>query len=176
MNWYCVRTRAHKEGGVESILRTRLGVETYYPKWRCKRPVAGMLRWMVQPLFPTYLFAKFDLERDQRNVTYARDVLQIVAFGPKPLEVAGELIGQLRLYAAARDQDDLFEVSQTLRPGEEVVIEAGPFKKLRGLFEKELSDGERVAVLLEILQLQARVTLPRDYIRPVCAEHPLRIR
>ncbi len=173
VNWYCVRTRAHKEAGVDSILRTRLGIETYYPKWRCRRPVAGTLRWMVRPLFPTYLFAKFDLERDQRNVAYAREVLQIVAFGPKPLEVDGGLISQLKLYAAERDQDDLFEVSQTLRPGEEVVIEAGPFKKLRGLFERELSDGERVAILLEILQLQARVTLPRDYIRPVCAKHPL---
>ena len=175
-SWYCVRTRAHKEGSVDSILRMRLGLETYYPKWRCKRPVAGTLRWMVRPLFPTYLFAKFELELDQRNVAYAQDVLQIVAFGPKPLEVDGELIDELRLYASTRDHDDLFEVSQAFRPGEEVVIEAGPFKKLRGLFERELSDGERVAILLEILQLQARVTLPREYIRPVLAEHPLRVR
>ena len=64
----------------------------------------------------------------------------------------------------------------TLNPGDEVVIQSGPFRKLRGLFERELSDGARVAILLEILQLQTRVSLPRDYIRPVCAEHPLKIR
>ena len=174
--WYCVRTRAHKEAAVESILRTRLGTEMYYPKWRCRRPVAGTMRWMVRPLFPTYLFAKFDLERDQRNVAYARDVVQIVTFGAKPVEVDEDLIGQLRLYAVTRDRDDVFEVSQEIKRGEEVVIEAGPFKRLRGMFEKEHSDGERVTILLEILQLQARVTLPRDYIRPVSAEHPLSLR
>lgn len=161
---------------MDSILRTRLGVETYYPKWKCRRPVAGAMRWVVQPLFPAYLFAKFDLLRDQRNVAYARDVIQIVGFGLAPQEVGEELIEQLRVYATTRDHDDVFEVVQKLKPGDEVVIEAGPFKKLRGLFEKELSDGERVAILLEILQLQARVTLPRDYVRPVCAEHPLRMR
>lgn len=174
--WYCVRTRAHKEACVESILRTRLGLETYYPKWRCKRPVAGTLRWLVRPLFPTYLFAKFELSTDQRNVAYATDVVQIVAFGPHPQEVGEDLIEQLRIYASTRDRDDLFEVVQPLKPGDEVVIQSGPFRKLRGLFERELSDGARVAILLEILQLQARVSLPRDYIRPVCAEHPLKIR
>jgi len=174
--WYCVRTRAHKEGCVESILRTRLGLETYYPKWRCKRPVAGTLRWMVRPLFPTYLFARFDLESDQRNVAYAPDVFQIVAFGPSPVEVDEALIDRLKDYASTHDRDDLFEVTQAFRPGEEVVVEAGPFKKLRGLFEKELCDGERVAILLEILQSQARVILPRDYVRPLLAEHPLRMR
>jgi transcriptional antiterminator RfaH len=172
--WYCVRTRAHKEGRVESILRTRLALEIYYPKWRCKRPVAGTLRWVMRPLFPTYLFARFDLQRDQRNVTYAPDVFQIVAFGLEPVEVAEDLIEELRVCSEAHDRDDLFEARQVLKRGDEVVIEAGPFKKLRGIFEKELSDGQRVAILLEILQHQTRVTLPRDYVRPVLAEHPLR--
>jgi len=174
-NWYCIRTRAHKEGGVEYLLRTRLGLKTYYPKWKCKRPVAGTLRWVIRPLFPAYLFVKFDWMRDQRQVAYARDVIQIVSFGNKPVEVGEDLIEELKHYAVERDQADLFEVHQRLQPGDEVVIEVGPFKKLRGLFEKELSDGERVAILLEILQHKAKVTLPRDHIRPAFAEHPLRM-
>jgi transcription antitermination factor NusG len=131
---------------------------------------------MVKPLFPTYLFAKFELSLDQRNVTYATDVVQIVAFGPHPQEVGEDLIDQLKLYASTQDRDDLFEVAQPLKAGDEIVVEAGPFRKLRGLFERELSDGQRVAILLEILQLQTRVTLPRDFIRPVCSEHPLKLR
>jgi transcriptional antiterminator RfaH len=171
--WYCVRTRPHKESSVESVLRTRLGLETYYPKWKCKRPVAGTLRWIIRPLFPSYLFAKFDWALDQRRVAYAQDAVQIVSFGGKPVGVGGEFIEQMKSYAVERDQADLFEATRKLQPGDEVVVEAGPFKKLRGLFEKELPDGERVAILLEMLQLQAKVTLPRDYIRPVFLEHPL---
>jgi transcriptional antiterminator RfaH len=174
-HWYCVKTRANKEASVESLLRTRLGVETYFPKWKCRRPVAGTLRWVVRPLFPTYLFARFDLETNQRNVTFARDVQKIVSFGEGPAPVGDSLIDDLKGYSVEAG-GDLFQAEHRFKPGDEVIVEAGVFKKWRGLFERELSDGQRVAILLNLLQQQTSVTLPKDYIRPVYAEHPLSVK
>jgi transcriptional antiterminator RfaH len=174
-HWYCLKTRAHKEASVESQLRGRLGLETYFPKLKCRRPVAGALRWVVRPLFPTYMFARFDLEAHQRNITFARDVHRIVAFGDKPAPVADSLIEELREYAVEKG-GDVFQAQYRFKPGDEVIVEAGVFKKWRGLFERELPDGLRVAILLNLLQQMTSVTLPKDYIRPVYADHPLSVK
>ncbi|MCX7915619.1 MAG: hypothetical protein N3A53_04880 [Verrucomicrobiae bacterium] len=54
-----------------------------------------------------------------------------------------------------------------LRPGEVVEIQAGPLQGLQGIFERELSDKERVVILLDTLARGARVEIARELIERV---------
>jgi transcription antitermination factor NusG len=48
-----------------------------------------------------------------------------------------------------------------------VEIQEGPLRGLQGVFEREMSDAERVVVLLQTIATAARVQVPRDQVRKV---------
>ena len=123
-----------------------------------------MRRWVTGPLFPNYLFARFDPVTAGRLVRYANGVTHIVSFGGRPAVVDAGIIAAIHHHAA----DDVVTVAPpVLRPGEVVEIQAGPLRGLQGIFERELSDRERVVILLDALAKGARVELTRDQLEKV---------
>ena len=56
---------------------------------------------------------------------------------------------------------------EEIRPGQKVLVEAGPLNGLLGIFECEISDRERVVVLLDALHYQGRVLIDKRYLHAV---------
>jgi transcriptional antiterminator RfaH len=162
MRWYCLRTKRYKESWAARQLMEVCN-EIYLPLLRQQRTVRRQRKWVVEPLFPGYLFARFVVEERFRAVRYTPgviDVLRTAAGGP--IEVDEAIIATLH----RRSQNGYVEVlSAPFFPGEELEITEGPFQGLRALFQQELKAGERVAVLLDLLSSRVRVELPR-----VCVE------
>jgi len=159
--WYCIQTRRYKESWVARQLMESCP-EIYLPLLRQQRTIRRQRRWVIEPLFPGYLFARFVLEERFRAVRYTPGVASVVRTTEGgPLEVDEAIISTLR----QRSTDGYIEVpSVPFFPGEELEITAGPFQGLRALFQQELKAGERVAVLLELLSSRVRVELPRGYV------------
>jgi transcriptional antiterminator RfaH len=157
-SWYCIHTKRYKEKWTVRQLM-ELCDEVYLPLLRQRRVIRRQLTWVVEPLFPGYLFARFVVEERFRAVRYTPGVVSVVSttYGG-PIEVDGAIIFTLR----ERSTNGYVEVLPApLFPGEELEITEGPFKGLRALFQQELKAGERVAVLLELLSSRVRVELPR---------------
>jgi transcription antitermination factor NusG len=115
-------------------------------------------------LFPCYIFARFDAETSQRLVRYANGVTNIVSFGGQPAVVEPGIIAAILEHA----QDDVVTVAAPkLHAGDMVEIQEGPLRGLQGVFEREMSDAERVVVLLQTIATAARVQVPRDQVRKV---------
>ena len=55
--------------------------------------------------------------------------------------------------------------SSALRPNERVVIQAGPLEGLKGVFKDELSDRNRVVILLQAVEYQVRIQIDRQFVR-----------
>ena len=160
--WYCIRTKRYKERWVAHQL-TKVCEEVYVPLLRERRRIRRQLKWVIGPMFPSYLFARFVVEKQFWTVHYTSGVVGLVsAEEGRPVEVDEAIITTLR----DRSLNGYIEIKPTpFSPGEELEIIEGPFRGLKALFQREMKAGERVAVLLELLSSWVRVELPRVYVQ-----------
>lgn len=149
MNWYCIHTRPKKESRVASYLSDELGLESYYPRLKQHRTIRRVRRLVIGPLFPRYLFCRFDLASELRAVKYAPDIIEVVTFGADPAQVDPQIIGQLKSWAG--DSVDQITLRAPAAPGDRVEITEGPMRGLQAVLLHDRSDRERVAVMLSLL-------------------------
>jgi len=160
MHWYAVRTKPNQERQAELSVQ-RLGVETFYPQMKQRRVIRRREQTIIGSLFPGYLFARLNMAVHYRAAKYARGVLDLVAFGSIPAIVDDEIIEGMR----ARLRDGCLTLpAPALTPGEVVRIQAGPLQGLEAVFEREMSDHQRIVLLLRTLTYQARVVLPFEQV------------
>jgi transcriptional antiterminator RfaH len=159
MNWYCIHTRPLKEQSVSACLHDRLGLETYFPRLRRQKTIRRVRRVVTSPLFPRYLFCRFDLGSHYRPVRYAPDAIDIVSLGERPIMVGDGLIDELKSWAG--DGVDLITIQPDLRPGDQVEIIDGPMRGLPAVILHASDDNDRVSVLLSILECGAHVNISR---------------
>lgn len=155
MHWYAVRTKPHQESVAETNL-LRQGIETFYPRLQERRLIRRKLRTVSAPLFPGYLFAKFDAAKDYRSVLYSRGVRDVVAFGPSPAIVDESMIDAIRIRLS---DDNVLPPPPLFKPGQPVLIQEGPLHGLEAIFERAMPGYQRAVLLLKALSYQARVVV-----------------
>ena len=77
-NWYLVRTKTGKERWVRDQLANALP-EVFLPMLKARAPRWGRMAVSIAPLFPCYVFARFDLQRQYFDVKYMSGVRAIVS-------------------------------------------------------------------------------------------------
>jgi transcriptional antiterminator RfaH len=152
--WFCVRSQAKHEHIAAAHLRKEEGIEVYLPRIRFKRATRRGPVWFTEALFPSYLFARFDLAGNLRDVCHARGVRGVVHFGDRWPIVPDTIIEEMR---AAVGSDQIHVIDDTLQPGETVQIAGGVFHGLQAVVTRVIPSRERVAVLLEFLGRQTAV-------------------
>ena len=165
-----------RQEGVALLSLQRENVETFFPKLRQKRTIRRVRKWVTGPLFPGYFFARFDADRDSRLVRYANGVINIVSFGGQPAAVDSVIIegicshcqpSTLNAQLSTFLPDTVTIQPSGFRPGDQVEIQTGPFRGFQGIFEREMSDQERVVILLEVLAKTTRVQVSREQLEKV---------
>ena len=157
--WFAIQARPCAEAAAEFSLRT-LSIETFLPLIR--RPIrhaTRRVRLAARAFFPGYLFARFCATDSLRTVSYCRGVVRVLGASNRPKPVEDSIIASIR----ARIDADGFVGLEQRRPGvtDCVRIVSGPLAGWSGVFERELSDSQRVVILIDTLQ-QGRVVLSRD--------------
>jgi transcriptional antiterminator RfaH len=165
MNWYCIHTKPLKEQQAADHLRETFGLETYFPRLRRQKTIRRVRRIVTGPLFPRYLFCRFDLAERYRAVRYAPDVIDVVSFGEQPAVVDDYMIEGLKSWAG--EAVDLITIQPDLRQGDMVEITDGPMRGLQAVILHAHSDRERVTVLLTILACQAQMMIDRAQLAPI---------
>lgn len=160
LGWYCIHTKPLKESLVASSLEGRLGLETYFPRLRRQKTIRFVQRVVTSPLFPRYLFCRFDLAASYRAVRYAPEVIEIVSFGERPTRVDDAMIDELKSWAG--EEVDVITLQPDLQAGDLVEIIDGPMRGLQAVLLRERSDHDRVAVLLSILECGAQMIISRS--------------
>ena len=158
--WLCVHTRPRRELGAEQYCRESLGLDTYFPRLKRLKTIRRVKRWIVGPLFPRYFFCRLNLAQSFRAVQYAPQVVGVVSFGGHPTVVDESIIDQLKQWAG--EAVDVVTVRPDFRPGDLVEISDGPLRGLQAVVLQEMSDRDRVAVLLSTLGCQARLIVSRS--------------
>lgn len=160
MHWYAISTKPHQERQAEANL-SQLGVETFLPLLKQQKVIRRVRKTVVGPLFPGYLFARFNLTEHYRAVSYARGVRNVVTFGLRPAVVDEALIEGIK----ARMTEGYVSIEpERFRQGQLVRVDDGPLAGLEAVFVRALPDKERAVLLLRALAYSARVVVRTDVI------------
>ena len=141
----------------------RQGFETYYPRFQKQRKHARRLDTIMAPLFPRYIFVKFDLEMDRWHAIHSTiGVKQLVSFGDKPGTVSQDIINDIRANENERGYINVYKQSP-FKKGDAVKMLNGPFSNIVGWIEKA-SDDDRVTILLGLLGRKVRTKVPACFL------------
>jgi transcriptional antiterminator RfaH len=160
MHWYAVSTKLHQEKQAELHIK-QCGIECFLPLMKESRIIRRTRKTVIGPLFPGYLFARFDLDKHCRAVSYATGVRKIVEFGSGPVELDVTLIDAIK---ERLNDGYVTPHSERFKKGQIVHIKDGPFTGLEAVFMREMTDRSRVLLLLKILGLHAKLTMDIDQI------------
>ena len=166
MNWFCVHTKPGKELLVERYLRDELQLEPYFPRLQRKKTIRRVKRTVTEALFQRYLFCRFDPATSYRAVRYGQDVIGIVSNGDKPTIVSDATIQKLKSWAGEEDSILVLE-PDSIASGDTVKITDGPMQGLEAIFLEETSQGERVTILLNLMNAETRAQIDRSQIKPI---------
>ena len=157
LRWFVVNTKPKKESTVERLFLEG-GIDVYDPKYREEN--------RIKPFFPGYAFVRFSYPEQYKLVKYTRGVKRIVGNDTGPISVEDEVIERIR----AREVGGLIELSKHgIEPkvGDEIEVAEGPFRGLRGIFTKDMSDQERVLILLNYVSYQGQLVIEKSKLKKV---------
>ncbi|HEX8456608.1 MAG TPA: transcription termination/antitermination NusG family protein [Pyrinomonadaceae bacterium] len=164
-HWYVVRTKPKRENDAANNL-TAWKVEVFNPKIIERRvnQFTNQPTYLSKPLFPGYIFARFEVDRMLHKICFTRGVSNVVCFGNVPCPINDEVI---RLIQSHVDEDGFVKIGTKLKPGDKVSIRSGPFKGLIGVLEREMKDSERLMLLMNTINYQGRIIIGREDLEKV---------
>lgn len=159
--WYGVRTRSNCERLAAVGLENK-GYQQYLPAYRNRRRWSDRVVETEQPLFPGYVFCRFDA-RKRLPVVTTPGVVSVVGFGNEPAPIEDSEIEAvqtiLRSGLAA-------EPCPFLREGQRIRINRGSLENLEGILLKKKSEW-RMIVSVSMLQRSISVEIDREWITTI---------
>jgi transcriptional antiterminator RfaH len=161
--WYAIQTKPGNERRVETNLFNQ-EIEVFLPMFETFGHSYGKMVQKIKPLFPNYLFARLDIEVHYYKVKWTRGVAKILGVGNGPTPLSETVIQAVRERVG---ENNLVKLKDELEEGHLIQFTSGPFKDLMGVFDKKMSDGKRVRVLLSLIGVDVPVRAPRWQIKKV---------
>lgn len=148
-NWFLAYTKPKCEDNVAYRL-SGAGFETMNPKIKEHRYYRRKVMDIVSPLFPCYLFVKFDKMKDYHLIQYTRGIKRVLMNDNGPAEIPESVIATI----LGRMEDGVIRIKPGFIQGDKVVIKGGPFEGFSAVFEKEMKGIERVSILLNAINVR----------------------
>ena len=168
LQWFCLRSKPRRQNVAAAHLRS-FGLEVFNPHMRLRRASRRGPVWRTEPLFPNYLFARFELTSLFRRVRYAFGVGDIVRFGGRWAGVPDAEIAALREQWGAVES---LEVPDRIAPGDTVLLTGRLFHGMEATVIALLPSRQRVRVLLDFLGGLKETVVDAAQVVPA-APHPL---
>ena len=156
-SWFVLNTKPKKEFQVERLLEEG-GFDFYCPRY--------IHETKGKPCFSGYGFIFFDYPDQYRLVRYTREVKRVIGNQEGPIPIHEEIIQQSK----KREINGYIEVDKYGKMpeiGDEIEIMEGPMKGLRGIFRKELTEKERVVILLNYVSYQGQLIIEKKKLKKV---------
>jgi transcription antitermination factor NusG len=144
--WFALQVRSRKEALVAAQLGGQ-GYECFFPTYKSLRKWSDRVKELDQPLFPGYLFCRFDFQ-NRRPLVMTPGVIQIVGIGSTPMPIADSEIKALELAVSSGIPSQPWPY---LEVGEKVRVIYGSLSGLEGILIN-FRGNHRVVVSVTLLQ------------------------
>jgi len=163
--WYVIQTKPKKEGEATSYLSTK-GVEIFSPLIESFTTRNGRMNKELKPLFPGYIFGNFNLEENYPLVRWGKGVKCVLGLGGYryPTPISEEVV---EIIKERTDSVGVVRTKPHFKPNDLIRFKTGPLKDLLGIFERWVSDNERVRILLNLIGYQPAVEIHYSMIEKV---------
>jgi transcription elongation factor/antiterminator RfaH len=146
LSWFALQVRTRKEGLVATHLEGQ-GYECLLPLYKSSRKWSDRVKEVEQPLFPGYLFCRFDFQ-NRRPLVVTPGVLQIVGIGKTPTPIAEAEIAAVQMAQASGLPSQPWPYIEV---GERVRVNYGNLSGLEGILIN-FKGNHRVVLSVTLLQ------------------------
>ena len=168
--WFALHVRSRRENLVAAHLQGQ-GYECFLPLYESVRRWSDRLKEVEQPLFPGYLFCRFDFE-NRRPLLMTPGVLQVVGVGRTPMPVSeGEVEAIQRAVASGLPNQPW----PYLEVGERVRVNHGNLNGLEGILIK-FRGSCRVVLSVMLLQRSVAMEIDIDWVTPLHDKNVARVK
>src|ERR1700730_18919018 len=98
--WFALQVRTRHEQGIASRLRT-MGYEEFLPIYQCRKSWSDRTKVVAEPLFPSYLFCRFD-PQNRLPILQIPGVIQVIGCNKRPIPVVESEIRAVQALVASR--------------------------------------------------------------------------
>lgn len=161
LRWYVVRTKPQCDYQAAESLEND-GFEAFFP--RCKTPKSRLSR-SDTPLFPGYLFLRFDFaNQDWSRLKAMPGILGWVRFNGEIPSIPDDVVADIANWVDAMNESG--GVWTRFKPGQRVRVVSGNFESLAEVLEEPKSPQSRVRVLLELMGQMVSAQVPWHSLQP----------
>jgi transcription antitermination factor NusG len=153
-SWFALNARQRREKFVSTTLHSK-GYESFLPFSRAKRRWTDRVKNIEIPLFPGYVFCRFD-PRDKLSILTIPGVLSIVGNGKVPISIEDAEIQALQtvVYSGLLAQEWGY-----LEVGKRITIEQGPLQGVQGTVLNCESHKKKLLVSITLLRRSIAVNI-----------------
>lgn len=142
--WYLLYCKRGEQNRAKLHLENQ-NIECFYPQIEVEKIVRGKRKVVEEPLFPSYMFVRFDYENGPSFTTVrsTRGVVDFIRFGALPHEIQGDLVYELKLV----EQEAVETVKEYLpEEGQMIRVKSGQFSGIDAIYMEQ--DGEARSIML----------------------------
>jgi transcription antitermination factor NusG len=161
VNWYAIRVRSNHERTVRDLL-AGAALEPFLPVRREHTRWSDRGKITERPLFPGYIFARFDTG-DSLRVLQTSGVIGLLPHNLSPTPIAERELDALRMITAAGANAAPCDFT----PGDDVEVQRGAFAGLRGPVVRT-KGSTRVVVNITLLNRAACVEIDAEDLKKAC--------
>jgi transcription antitermination factor NusG len=159
--WYAIRTRSNFERFTVRALENK-GFSPYLPTYSSKRRWSDRVVVSDLPLFPGYVFCRFN-QLNRLPILTSTGVVSVIGYGNDPAPIADSEIDAVH---AVLRSSLATEPCPFLREGQRVRVMRGSMTGVEGILVKKKSDF-RLVVSIVMLQRSISVEIDRESIRVI---------
>ncbi len=164
-HWFACKTRSRSEKKT-ALLLGRQGIDTYVPLVKREREWSDRTARVGFPVFPGYIFARFDLTR-LHEVLGLPLVAAVARPNGYPTPVREEVLESVRrMVEGANEAGVMPQPEDFLAVGDPVKVVSGPFEGMEGILI-EVKGTTRVAIRIPVLRQASSVEVSRTAVAPL---------
>ncbi len=163
LQWYILSIKPKQEQTVVKNLDI-LGVQHYLPLYQRKKKIKKTKTDIVVPLFPGYLFCRFEFDEHYQKIRYTRGVKKVLGNKQSLWVISDEKIEDIR----DREKDGLVvlkKIKEKFEKGVKIIVDEWDFDGWEVIFVEDIPDEKRAVILLTNVNFTTRLTLPKEYLK-----------
>jgi transcription antitermination factor NusG len=162
--WFALQIRMRYEQFAAEHLRSK-GYDPFLPVYTCRRRWSDRIKKIDLPLFPGYLFCRFDLQ-NRLPILVTPGVIQVVGSGKSPIAVDDAEIAAIQAIVQSglpREPWPFLQIGQKVR------IASGPLSGYEGIL-LNLKGNHRLVLSVSLLKRSVAVEVDSAWVSPISSK------